>query len=206
MSTSYTSPTSHTSLTSYTTLTSHTSHTTPTSHTSHIIRTSHTTLTSHTSHKTTHHTTPSTQTTPAFAVAAPPCFQDNELRALESHSHDASLFCTIYLRHPFSSLPTYVSQFGRPEIKSACSCFDAGDDVAGSRVTTVKTETDFDLIAAASTSSTSVLGDHFSRASSKPSTSTARSSSAPVPLPGRFAVALVSMLVVSSAGALLIGS
>ena len=94
-------------------------------------------------------------------------------------------------------------------MKSACSCFDAR-----STATALKTEADFDLKSVASTSSTSVSASHSSGPSSKPSTSAAggsvvqgnRKSPASSPSPGRFAVTLVSVLVISSVVALLNGS
>ena len=200
MSTSQTSPTSHIS---------HAPDTTHTSHTTHTVHTSHTSQTSRTSHEMTHQTTPQTTTTPAFAVATVPCYQDNELRALESHSQDVSRVCSIYIRnHADSNLPNYLSQFGRSQMKSACSCFDGK-----STATPVKTEADFELTSSASTSSASASAGHSSKPSSKPSTSTARgsvvqgnkSNCASIPSPGRFAVTLVSVLVISSVVALLNG-
>lgn len=217
-STSNTFRTSHILHTSHTILhTSHTSQTSHTSHTSHTSRTSHPSYPSHTSqpsHTSTPHITLQTPspTTPAFAAVAFPCYLDSELRALWSNSEDASLFCPLYLDSQSQILlPTYVGQFGRPQIESACSCFDHGDKPAGSTAPTVRTEAEFVLTSTAPSSSTIVSTSHHSRPSSKPSTSTARgsviqgnrSNSASNPPPGRFAVFLVSVLVIFLVVALL---
>lgn len=152
----YTSGTSQTFDASYT---SHTPHTSQTSHTSYTHHTSQTSHTPHTHHTSTHHITVRTPspTTPAFAVATFPCFLDNELGALKNIPEDAKLFCPLYLGyHSPILLPTYVSQFGRSQITSACSCFDAGDDAAGSTAPAVRSEADLVLISGASSSSTIV--------------------------------------------------
>ena len=197
--------------TSCTSLTSHTSYTSHTSQTSLI---HHTSRTSHIHH--THHTTARTPspTKPAFAIVTRPCILDTELGTLQNNAEDAQLFCPLYLGyHSPILLPTYVSHFGRSQITSACSCFDAGHNAAGSTTPPAKTEADLAVSSGAPSSSTIVSGSHSSRPSSSPSTSTAggsvvrgnRSSSASTPWSGHFAVTLVSILVISSVTALFKG-
>ena len=207
-STLNTSHTLHQSHTSHTSYTSHTSHTSITSHTYHTTHTAHTSLTSHTSN-TANKDHPKvilwTPTTPVFAVATLPCFRDNELRALENHSEDASRFCPVY--HGYKSqtlLPTYLTQFGRPQIRSACSCFDIGHYAAERTASTVSTEADFVSTSMAPSSSTIESNNSSSSSSSESSISTTSgsvllvktSNSASIPSPGRFAAILLLVLVI----------
>ena len=162
--------------------------------------TSHTSHLPHKAHTSRHHTIP--PTTPAFAVATLSCFIDNELRALESNSKDALSFCPFYLEHRIHEhLPIYVSHFGRPQIKSACSCFDGGNNAVRSRAPTVRTEAESTLQSTAPSSSTTTSSSHSSRPPSKTSSNAAvqrnRSS--------RFAANLVSVLVIAQLMALLNG-
>lgn len=185
----------------------HTSHTPRTTH-----RTTHTTHKPHHSHASTHHISPTTR---AFAVARLPCFLDKELRSLKDNSEDASYFCPLYLaHHSHILLPDYVSQFEAPQIRSACSCFDRGDDTARSTAPAVMTEAESVLTSTAPSSSTTASSSYPSRPSSGPSTSTARGSvtrgdrsgSAAIASPGRLAIVLVWTLVTVPVMALLIGA
>ena len=187
---------------------SHTSHTSPTSPASPAFNTSHISHTSLKSHTSTHHITVQTTspTTPAFAVATPQCTQDNKLRALITNSEDASTFCPLYLgsQSHVSVLPIYVSHFGRPQIKSACSCFEAGSSAVRSAAQIIKTEAELTLTIKTPSSTTTVSSRDFSAPSSEPRTSAAgesvtegkRTSPASVPSPSRFAVIVVSVLVI----------
>ena len=206
MYTSYTSLSLQTPGTSNISDTSYMSHTSPTSPAFSASPTTHTSRTSHTS--STHHITTSTKspTTPAFAVATPQCTEDNKLHALITNSEDASTFCPLYLGSQFhvSVLPIYVSHFGRPQIKSACSCFEAGSSAVRSAAQIMKTEAESTLTIKAPSSSTTVSSRDSSAPSSKPTTSAARESmtegkrtnSASIPSPSRFAVIVVSVLVI----------
>ena len=211
MYTSYTSVSLQTPETFHNSHTSHMSHTSPTSSTSPASPaspTAHTSHTSHKSHTSTHHiTVPTTSpTTPAFAVATPQCTEDNKLRALVTNSEDASTFCPLYLGSQFhvSILPIYVSHFGRPQIKSACSCFEAGSSAVRSAAQIMKTEAELTLTIKAPLSRTTISSRDSSAPASKPRTSAAResmtegkrTSPASVPSPSRFAVIVVSVLVI----------
>ena len=88
--------------------------------------------------------------TPDIALAPQPtkpavitCNQDNELRALERFSTDASTFCPSYLSATTASaaLPTYVSAFNRAEVSTACTCFEAGATEANTVITIPATST-----------------------------------------------------------------
>lgn len=190
---------------SHTSYTSHTSHISDTPHLSHTHHTSHASYTSSKSQTSTHHITPRTPTTPAFAVATLECLTDDELRALGSNSEDARLFCPLFLEYQSQIfLPTYVSQFGRSQIESACSCFDVGYGPGGGTAPTVSTEADLVSTSTALSSSAIASTSLPSRSSSITSTSTAggsaiqgnRSSSASFTSPGRFAIILLSVLVI----------
>ena len=209
--------TSYTSLSIQIPETSHISHTSHKSPTSPASPASHTSHTSHKSHTSTHHiTVPTTSpTTPAFAVATPQCTEDNKLRALITNSEDASTFCPLYLgsQSHVSVLPIYVSHFGRPQIKSACSCFEAGSSAVRSGAQIMKTEAGSTLTIKTPSSRTTEISGDSSAPSSKPSTSAAResmtegkrTSPASVPSPSRFAVIAVSVLVIFPGLALLNG-
>ena len=214
MYTSYTSLSLQIPETSHISHTSHTSHTSPTSPTFH---TSHKSHKSHKSHTSTHHITvpkPS-PTTPAFAVATPQCTEDNEPRALMKNSENAAAFCPLYLgsQSHVSILPIYVSHFGRPQVKSACSCFEAGSSAVRSAAQIMETEAELTLTIKAPSSRTTVVSRDSSAPSSKTKTSAAgesvtegkRASPASIPSPGRFAVIMVSVLVIFSGLAVLNG-
>ena len=181
--------------------TSHTSHTSPTSQTSHTSHKSHISHTS--SHKSKHHVTILTPTTPVFAVATLPCSRDDELHALENNSEDASLFCPVYLGYKSQILlPTYLTQFGRPQIRSACSCFDTGHYAGKKTASAVSTEADL-LLTSMAPSTAIESTNPSSSSSSESSISTTSgsvilgktSSSASFPSPGRCAAILLLMFV-----------
>ena len=200
--------TSNISHTSYMSPISPTSPASPASPASSASHTAHTAHTSHTSHTSTHHITAPTKnpTTAAFAVATPQCTEDNKLHALITNSEDASTFCPLYLGSQFhvSVLPLYVSHFGRPQIKSACSCFEAGSSAVKSAAQIMKTEAELTLTIKAPSSRTTVSSGDSSAPSSKARTSAAResmtegkrTSPATVPSPSRFTVIVVSVLVI----------
>ncbi|KAM0805276.1 hypothetical protein BDR22DRAFT_817244 [Usnea florida] len=174
----------------------------PTSFRSH---TSHTSHKSHTSHTSTHRITAPTKspTTPAFAVATQ-CTEDNKLHALITNLEDASTFCPLYLgaQSHVSVLPIYVSHFGRSQIKSACSCFEAGSSSVRSAAQIMKTEAELTLTIKPPSSRTTVSSRVSSASSSKLSaaresmTEGKKTSPASVPSPSRFAVIVVSVLVI----------
>ena len=183
---------------SYTLQQSHTSHTSHTSHASHTSHTSHTS-----SHTSKHHVIISTPTTPVFAVATLPCYRDHELRALENNSEDASLFCPVYLGYKSQILlPTYLTQFGRPQIRSACSCFDTGLYSGKKTASTVRTEADLLLTSIASSSAIEPTGPSSSSSSESSIITTSgsvslgkTSSSASFLSPSRCAAILLLILV-----------
>ena len=208
LNTSSMTNTSYISHTPHTSPTPHTSHESHTSHTSHKSHTSHTSRTSHIFHtNSTHQPHRQTTTKPAFAIPTLPCFLNNELLALARNSDNAALFCPFFLEYQSQIiLPTYLTQFGRPQIRSACSCFDAGNTAGPSTASTVSSETDLVSTSTAPSSSTVLTSSKLSVSTAGGSvTQGNRSSSASIHPRGRFAVILVFVLVIVPRMALLKG-
>ncbi len=73
--------------------------------------------------------------------SSPPCYQDEQLVALQESSIDADAFCPEYLAGNQPATPEFLMQYQSADISSACSCYEGEITVAATATGTPVTPT-----------------------------------------------------------------